>query len=83
MGLHGALLVMPYLMAVLCFPTYVLTLFYGKRSSASARHTAELMCCSYVFVYSGLLLSTVLSGLGHPHVYHTAGQRISAMHLRS
>ena len=67
MGLYGALLVGPYLLAVLCFPTYALALFYGKHSAyLSLGDPLRLMCCSYVFLYVGLLLSSILNALGRP-----------------
>jgi O-antigen/teichoic acid export membrane protein len=79
MGLHGALFLVPYLLGVLCFPTHALTLFYGKHSSyLSLGGPLRLMCCGYLLLYVGSLVSSVLNGMGQPRLsFH--GQRISAI----
>ena len=79
MGLHGVFLVVPYLLGVLCLPTYALTVFYGRHSGyLSLGGSLRLMCCSYLFLYAGLLLSTVLSALERPRLSFN-GQCASSM----
>jgi len=66
-GLHGAALIVPYLIVLAVVPVLALELFYGRTSPYIALSgPIRWMCAAYLLMYTGQVAEACMNGLRQP-----------------